>query len=190
MLDLDPTRQRQPDVTPPPVQSTEGTPRLTTMLAGLLVLLAGVATLTVFFLAKAKATELLQLDSQYETLAAQLESPSLQAIGERAIAVSKKSQLFLKAAAVPDRWLILLEELQSVTSPGVQLLSLSMDQRNLIRIEGSTTSHELVASLLATLEASEKFENVTLVAVTAHDEAPSASVQFTIGVSFVEPTSS
>lgn len=189
MLDLDPTRERQSDVNQPRVESTDAAPRLHGIMAGVLVLAVGLAAGTVFFSAKAKATELRQLDGQYQTLADQLASTAFQDIEKRALEVNTKAKILLERSAVPDRWVTLLEELQRVTSPGVEILSLSMDQRNLIRVEGRTNSHELVAGFLATLVASTKFEDVTLISVNQPDDATATSLQFTVGLSFVDEKS-
>lgn len=177
MLDLagKPPTPQKPDVE---LASINQPSRANEILAVLVILSVGLATLMVFFLDRAEAKKLAQLDEQYASLTRELQSGTYLETATTATQVSQGLAVLRESGKAGLAWSALFKIFQGITTNGVVLVSLSIDSRNLMKIEGHAQSYVQLAHFLATLRTAPTFKRVDLLSASLVESLQGQRVNF------------
>lgn len=162
----------------PEINALEAPSNLQDILAGLLVVCVGMATLAVFFLTRAENRALDTATTQYTQLQAEVTSGPLKEVANTARHIADAITILdaTKMTSVP--WSVLLKDLQVTTSPGVTLRSLTLDQEQTLKIEGEAASYDVLAKYLATLRASSALTQAELISANLGQGGNQPTIHF------------
>ncbi|MEK7460982.1 MAG: PilN domain-containing protein [Patescibacteria group bacterium] len=156
--------------------------RLTELLAGFLVLAMVVMTLSVFFMARAKTDELTRLDETYATLSNEIQAGKLANITKKAEQVAQALAMLKTGTKDSLVWSGLFQTLQGVSTNGVTLVSLSVDSKNLMKLEGTSETYVLLAHYLATLHTAAVLKRVDLLSASLVETLNGQKVNFVVQI--------
>lgn len=186
MLDVSGTQSaQQPPVVPPKTNlaSIDDSSHLQEIMPALLVVIVAAVTLVVFFLGRSYATQAQRQQAQYTALAAEFDVAPLAGVSTKATQLSQSLQVLHKATQKQMIWSKLLLDLQLTTQPNITLSTLSVDQKNLLKIDGKADSYPAVATYLATLRSSPLVSEANLISAQLADTG-NGRVAFALEVQF------
>ena len=181
MLDLagKPPAPPKPDVD---IQSIDSPAKVNQFLAALLVGLVAIITLTAFFLGRAQTKKLGQLDEDYTNLASEVQSGIMAETAQKAEQVARALAVLKSNGSDAIMWSGLFKILQTVSTDGVNLVSLSVDSHNQMKIEGDSQSYVLLAHYLATLRTAPVLKKVDLVSASLVETLAGQKVNFVMQI--------
>jgi hypothetical protein len=181
MLDLagKPPAPAQPEVN---LKSINKPSVLSEVLAGVLVVTVGLLTLVMFFMARSETTKLQTLDEEHVTLTAQVQSGKLAETAKKAEQVAQALAVLKKGNQDGLVWTGLMKTLQGVSTNGITLVSLSIDARNTMKLEGTSPTYLLLAHYLATLRTAPVLKKVDLVSASLVESLEGQGINFVMQI--------
>ncbi|MBI4175014.1 PilN domain-containing protein [Candidatus Berkelbacteria bacterium] len=166
--------------------SVSGPSYLHEIMGSILVGIVLVASVLMFFLDRAAMQQLSRLDDQYDQRQQELLTAPLVDIHTRVLQYTQAAAILRARVADGPAWSNFLKEIQKTFSPGITLNTLSVDDKGLVKLDGSATSYQEVATYLATLRGSSQFQEIELIVTSLHETAGGRQVQFSLA--FVVPS--
>lgn len=155
---------------------------LTEVLAGGLIGVVGILTLVIFFVARTEAKKVAALDEQYATLSTQVQTGKLAETTAKAEQVAEALAVLKSQGNNGLAWSALLKTLQGVSTKGINLVSLSVDARNTLKIEGASPSYLLLAHYLATLRTAPVLEKADLLSAALVEGIDGQRINFVVQI--------
>jgi Tfp pilus assembly protein PilN len=123
-----------------------------------------------------------------EQITAELGTPELSRLATVADQLKLGTAALQIAVEKPAVWSPLLAELAKRTSSGITLTSISVDESQHLRMNGTASSYPTLATFLATMTASEHFSDVELESSSLSESAQGAAISFAVKATTVPPT--
>ncbi len=188
-----------PEVQPPAAAQPKGdfssfdeSSHLQDIMPAVLVLVVAAATLIVFLLSRGSATQALRQQAEYSALSGELTVAPLGDVARTAQQIGDSLRVVRLTSQKQLIWSKLLQDLQLTIQSNVTLSNLSVDEKNILTIEGRTDSYDSVAKYLATLRASSFVRQANLISAQLADSG-NGRINFAFDVEFkpdlLRPTS-
>ncbi len=123
-----------------------------------------------------------------DQLTAELGTPELTKTATLADQLRLGTTALQAAVAKQPVWTPLLTELVNRMPAGSTLVSVSIDDSQHLRLNGSATTYQHLATLLATLAASDQFQGVELESSTLNESTQGISIAFSVKATIVPPS--
>ena len=161
--------------------------QLNSVLAAVLLVSMLVITLTVFFLGRAQTKKLAALDQEKANITSELQTGSLAKTATKAEQVAQALGTLQRGTKDGLVWSGLFQTLQGVSTNGITLQSLSIDTKNLMKLEGKSQSYVLLAQYLATLRTAPVLKRTDLLSAALVETLEGQQVNFVLQVE-IDPT--
>lgn len=128
------------------------------------------------------------LDRNVKKLREDLAKPERVTIEKQANQFSLAVKSLQKFTAIPSPWTGFLKELTNRVPAEVALTNLSVDEKNIIRLNGTTNNYQNVAKFLASLKASDQFKAIELESSSVNQSETGVTVSFAVRAEFATTT--